>query len=46
MWVSLLFYLGVLVQLLCTCLHYGFVSLCTVAALNVFCLFGRKFVVL
>jgi hypothetical protein len=36
MWVKQLFYLGVLEQLLCTCLPYGFVGLWPVAVLNVF----------
>jgi hypothetical protein len=41
MWVNKLFYLGLLEQLLCTCLPYGFVRFWPVAVLNI--LFGRKF---
>jgi hypothetical protein len=35
MWVNHLLYLGVLEQLLCMCLPYGFISLWSVAVLNV-----------
>jgi hypothetical protein len=41
MWANQLFYLGVLQQLLCTCLPYGFVGLFPVALLNVFVLGGK-----
>jgi hypothetical protein len=36
MWVNQLLHLGVLEQLLCTCLPYGFVGLQPVAVLDVF----------
>jgi hypothetical protein len=36
MWVKQLFYLGVLEQLICMCLPYGFVGLWPVGVLNIF----------